>query len=54
MRWLDYEHIASNTKAIRTIVDNIIEKPTAVSSQKETFEECLCRFNLTEEEIKTD
>ncbi|AAO91145.2 type IVB secretion system protein IcmV [Coxiella burnetii] len=52
MRWVGYEHIASNAKTIRNIVDNIIEKPTAASSQKETFEECLRRFNLTEEDIK--
>ena len=49
---LGYDQISGNEKTIKNLVDGLIDKPTQSASHKETFEECLRRFNLMEADIK--
>ncbi|AKQ33263.1 type IVB secretion system protein IcmV [Candidatus Coxiella mudrowiae] len=52
MCWVGYDQISGNEKTIKNLVDGLIDKPTQSASHKETFEECLRRFNLMEADIK--
>lgn len=52
LRWVGYDQISGNAKTIRNLVDGLVDKPSQSSVHKETFEECLLRFNLTEIDIK--